>query len=193
MSRDKMGSPKENMFIEWCNKCKECGSFKSLALNMLACDLTPKQRHEAKYQICEDGSITGPQRSWINSMLGRSQSSLLHIPPRSSCSLGLISSWRGIQQNNVQDAGGRIYEMACVLVAKHSRVSKPPQHAQRAKAISSWWEKMEWMQTRNGVRQASTQRQRQQEKKLWGNDRFRALSPGRLLHKHFRKVVREEM
>ena len=69
MSRDKMGSPKENMFIEWCNKCKECGSFKSLALNMLAYNLTPEQQHEAKYQICEDGSITGPQRSWINSML----------------------------------------------------------------------------------------------------------------------------
>ena len=69
MSRDKMGSPKENMFIEWCNKCKECGSFKSLALNMLACDLTPEQQHEAKYRISKDGNIASPQRSWINSML----------------------------------------------------------------------------------------------------------------------------
>ena len=69
ISRDKKGFPKEKMFIEWCNKVKECVSFKSLALNMLVNDTTPEQKHDIRYQIIDTDAISGQQRSWINSML----------------------------------------------------------------------------------------------------------------------------
>ena len=52
----------------------ETSCFKSLALDLLSNDLTPEQRHDAKYKIRKDTktgeiSVTTKQRSWINIML----------------------------------------------------------------------------------------------------------------------------
>jgi len=88
MSRNKEGLAKENMFIEWCRRVQrhtEAAStaspstdtehvFKSLALDLLSNDLTPEQRHGAKYKIFKDKKtgeipVTTKQRSWINTIL----------------------------------------------------------------------------------------------------------------------------
>jgi len=88
MSRNKEGLAKENMFIEWCRRVQrhtEAAStaspstatehvFKSLALDLLSNDLTPEQRHDAKYKIIKDKKtgeiqVTTKQRSWINTIL----------------------------------------------------------------------------------------------------------------------------
>jgi len=88
MSRNKEGLAKENMFIEWCRRVQrhtEAAStaspstatehvFKSLALDLLSNDLTPEQRHGAKYKIIKDKKtgeipVTTKQRSWINTIL----------------------------------------------------------------------------------------------------------------------------
>merc|ERR1712086_1148769 len=48
--------------------------FKSLALDLLSNELTPEQRHDAKYKIIKDKKtgeicVTTKQRSWINAIL----------------------------------------------------------------------------------------------------------------------------
>jgi len=85
MSRNKEGLAKKNMFIEWCRRVQKHTDaastdtdtehvFKSLALDLLSNDLTPEQRHGAKYKIIKDKKtgeiqVTTKQRSWINTIL----------------------------------------------------------------------------------------------------------------------------
>jgi len=85
MSRNKEGLAKKNMFIEWCRRVQKHTDaastdtdtehvFKSLALDLLSKDLTPEQRHGAKYKIFKDKKtgeipVTTKQRSWINTIL----------------------------------------------------------------------------------------------------------------------------
>jgi len=88
MSRNKEGLAKKNMFIEWCRRVQKHTDaastaspstatehvFKSLALDLLSNDLTPEQRHGAKYKIFKDKKtgeipVTTKQRSWINTIL----------------------------------------------------------------------------------------------------------------------------
>ena len=83
MVRNKEGLAKENMCKEWCRRvymhaeargCDTDDCYKSLALDVLSNDLTPKQRLDPKYEIQRDRVsgkeiIIQKQRSWINHML----------------------------------------------------------------------------------------------------------------------------
>ena len=84
MRRDKEGLAKERTFTHWCRRVHEhtkaastaSGStaYESLAVDLLANDLTPEQRHDATYKKryhTETGGIiiTNKQRSWISNIL----------------------------------------------------------------------------------------------------------------------------
>ena len=86
MRRDKEGLAKERTFTHWCRRVHEhtkaastaSGStaYESLAVDLLANDLTPEQRHDAtckKRYHTETGGIiiTNKQRSWISHILRR--------------------------------------------------------------------------------------------------------------------------
>ena len=82
MTRDKCGIPKDHSFVNWCKKIAMCstgstaassaaddGAFRRLAKDFLTHDLTPEQKNDPVYRFREGQSVTGKQRSTINTVL----------------------------------------------------------------------------------------------------------------------------
>ena len=84
VNEDKQGVPKEHSFVDWCRRIAlhrtECTAtnsaatehndpYKRMIKDIVANDLTPKQKNTRKYKLREGASITTEQRSLVNVIL----------------------------------------------------------------------------------------------------------------------------
>ena len=90
VTRDKEGNDKDHCFSYWCRRVashskgistatehapveaeetQKSAYYRSLVEDMLAKELTTKQKNDEKYKLEKDKKISSPQRSWVTTML----------------------------------------------------------------------------------------------------------------------------